>query len=252
VDEDLEPVGRNLQRRLALVILSVPVVVLLVAVLGSRLTGGTDQASTTTTAPRPPFTPMATWTFRQVDGTGDRSSGKLQLGRLTTAEQAATVPSGRTLGTGCTIDRQRDMVIPGVLEVRNDNAEFDQRINTNFYALDEAGYYGSAALFDVEMFLSNGPDCIHVSATGPGQGEWLSLGSTNSVRPGGLIRADFYVVLHNLRSPTRPLGEIGRIRQLGLLLTGVSTDNTRRIIDFEGPSVPAYAQQVVPFAVVVG
>jgi hypothetical protein len=212
------------------------------------------------TAKATAFTPAARWTFRLSNPqTRDRESGWLTLGRFTPPADALALMDGRTISSvTCAVDRERDLVAPGHFELRNDNTDFAQAISLGLIAfdLDTSRDFSGATRFDVDARYSSGPSCLNVGMIrdiNDGSRSQLELGSGSPVAPGASVHVDFYIILHGLRSPAQPAGDLGRVRQLGML-----PNSTSRVIDaWTGPTiheplVTGNKDWDVPFSVLTG
>jgi hypothetical protein len=205
-------------------------------------------SSTTSTTVKPAFVPKVTLTFTEkMPNTGDTETGTLKVGQLTPADQAVTLPSGRSSAgvLTCQVDRQRDLIAPATLDVRNDNNGFNQNVAAHLYAfVARGGLLGAIGkplyLADV-VYSQGGPTCTSVVTYSDAVSQYGSaFGLTRAqTPPGESAHAEFFIIVPGVRTPGAPLGDRSFLDQNGIavrpgLVAQQLTDCSAGI----GPSAP--------------
>jgi hypothetical protein len=138
----------------------------------------------------------------------------LRRGELERAEPSAF---NRTiaLGSACSVDYQRDAMVPYSLRITNTTQGYEASPHVNIVArtprMEPPGVLA-------EIGFSTGPECAELSANAyPGDEhgqDYLSDGPTNPLPPGEHVEAFGYFVLTGFYSPAHPQGDQGGYRNV--------------------------------------
>ncbi len=200
----------------------------------------TPTTAATTSTTRPTFIAAARWDFRLTGRGGNNAAGSVELGKLARFDEPAVLPSGRTASTiTCNHDPSRDLLVPVRVQLTNTTSGFSQSLGLTVSVLDaqEGGPLGSSVQLDADVVFDR-PTCrranpANQSTTNQGDG----VGFTKpGVPPNGTTELEFFLILHGLRSPAQPMGDLRRVAFLGLWLEGnPAPDNPQNVTSLDGP-----------------
>ena len=218
------------------------------------LTGGSypqlGGSGAATPGPKPAargsFVPVASWSYVDHNREGDATLVDVKFGSFQYPDSAMNLPSGGARKGLCAVDPERDFVAPGVLTLTNANESFAQRVRAGLFAVDRfhssTGSSRDASIFDVEAYYSDGPTCESVTRGTFSDGQnSFGLVSASNLRPHQSISTEFYIIVHGVRNPDSPDGDINFINGIGFTpsvfgYTDESGSGPHTITDWSGPA----------------
>lgn len=211
----------------------------------------TRESTTTTTAPVGSFEAAGTWSWEFHTEDGYVTEGTLELGELTTAPDAVTLPgftdSGvtETLEASCDgFDPETDALIPARQTLGNGSDGFDASVSNSFFlAIDDPDAVLSVRSVGDELAVAASySDHLSCNALGTaddvffGSGSSWGLSFEDPVAPGDTVGPHYaYLILPDYYTPARPTGDTSRLESVGLGLVSAMRSDDAELILLEGP-----------------
>jgi hypothetical protein len=168
------------------------------APLSQVLTDNPSSSSATAAS----FQPTRTYEWEVEGDSGATARLKLELAEPFLGSEP--LPSGfEGLDSACTVDAQRDAVIPIRLEVENTTDSFDLAAAVDLRVRQVKDEVSAPLGFDAASSFSDGPSCDALSSGSIDDGTGVKF---ESVSPGGSDDHNWLVVVHNYYSPAQPDG----------------------------------------------